>query len=125
MLPGASTIIEERYFNVKVSTGGAGPAPPAFLGLFIGVAGLVEHGGAKTMSALEFSPLGPLFLLSAGSLGDFNLGEIGGDNEGFALALAVSVGGVEGVDFGEGALVGELFLTELRLSKLKTWLQVG
>jgi hypothetical protein len=115
--------MEEQYFNWKVSTEGAAATPPDFLDFFIELACLVEHCGVKTFSALEFRPSGSLFLFSAGGLGDFNLGEAGGDNEkGFVLGLAVSVG--EGRDGGEG-IFGEVFFAELRLSKLETWLQVG
>jgi hypothetical protein len=124
MLPGVSIITEEQYFNWKVSTEGAAATPPDFFDFFIKLACLVKHCGVKTFSALEFIPSRSLFLLSAGGLGDFKLGEIGGDNEkGFVLGLAVSVG--EGIDGGEGIFFGKVFLTELRLSKLETWLQVG
>lgn len=90
-LPGVSIIMEEQYFNWKVSIEGAAASPPDFFDFFIELACLFEHcGTVKTFSALEFSPSGSLFLLIASGLGDFNLGEIGGDNEeGFVLGLAV------------------------------------
>lgn len=115
MLPGASTIKEEAYFN-EVSAGEA-PTPQAFFDFFAELLNFVVLRGVnKTFSALEFSSLGSFPLFRAGGLGDGNLGDTGGDNN-EVLVLQVEVG--------EVGVFGKLFGRDFLLSKLGTWLQVG
>lgn len=72
--------------------------------------------GMKIFSALKFNPLVSFPRLIAGNLGDFDFGEIGGGAE---------VGGGVGGGGGGGGDIGDIFLSELRLSRLGTRLQVG
>lgn len=71
-----------------------------------------------TFSELEFSPLLSFPLLTAGSLGDFDFGEIGGVNE-------VLLGNCGGGDGGGSDFGGGTFLKEFLLSRLGTRLHVG
>ena len=82
--------------------------------------------GVNTFSRLEFNPLGSLPLLSAGCLGDFDLGEAGGVDEGLVLLVLMIVAGGGG-DGGCGVLgdFGEIFLNEWWRSKLGIRFPVG
>lgn len=121
MLPGASTIKEEAYFNA-VSAPTSATLVQAFFDFFDElVADLVLDLGVKTsFSALEFSSLASFPLLTAGGLGDGNLGDKGGDgDEGLILPELLEVGNGKGGKGGEEmGDFGMLFVIDFRLSKL-------
>lgn len=70
---------------------------------------LVLFLGVKTLSsALEFNKFGSLPRLIAGDLGDFSLGDIGGDNEECLLRVVLLVAlGVVGIGRGGGEDFGD------------------
>lgn len=120
MLPGAPTILEDEYFK-DVSAAGL----TAFFDFFTEVVDLVVQRGVRiTFSVLEFSSLGSFPLFIAGGLGDGNLGETGGETvEGLVLEALSGIGKANGgEDVGD---FGEHCLSDIRLSKLETRLQVG
>lgn len=113
MLPGASTIKEDIFFNILSAEGAAATEPLDFFDFFTELVNLVVHRGVTTFSALEFSSFGSFPLLNAGGLGEGNLGEMGGEREALVLGLGR----------GEGRGVGargswELFLRDFLCSKL-------
>jgi inactivated superfamily I helicase len=128
MVPGASTNKEEEYFIAKVSTECGTPAVLDFFDFFtVLVVTFVVLRGVKTFSALVFNPPGSFPLFTAGGLGDFSLGEIGGDSAEGSLVLvpaALQAGCINGTGGPAGSRVGdfggEFFLSELCLSKLGT-----
>jgi hypothetical protein len=75
--------------------------------------------GITTFSELEFKLLASLPLLIAGNLGDFDIGDKGGEA---LLVLLEKVGGGGG---GGGGDFGAVFFRELRLSSVETKLHVG
>lgn len=142
MLPGASTMREEEYFNEEDDKFSAEfvTFPPLldFLDFFTEVTDdFVVLLGVTTLSTLEFNPLGSFPLLVAGCRGDFSLGDAGGVVVTEALILGLLFPPVllvivapAGADDGNGCngVLEEFvedFFRELRLSKRGVRLQFG